>query len=201
MDMHGAMHRFQQDMERSFGGFGFSSMFGSDRAGSGGGGLFGSFDRMFDQAFSTMSSDNHNGNGSYYFESRTRTVGPDGRVREEHVRTVPDAEGNPQTRHTVCGAESESGMDPFYSGIGGYDRGYERIPDVDREPEIIVEEVDDDDMIAEEEAERRRSRGRRRPRSHYGDVEVEEIVDEPEERLQSTGEWMRDSYRRWRTRQ
>lgn len=197
MDMQGTMQRFHQDMERSFGGFGLPSMFGGDR----GGGLFGSFDRMFDSAFANMANDTPRGNSSYFFESRTRTVGPDGRVREEHVRTVPDAEGHPQTRRTVRDAERERELDPFFSGIGGgYDRRYDRIAGANREPEIIVEEVDDDEVMEEEEEERRRNRGRRRQRSNYGDVEVEEIVDEPAERGAGAGDWMRDRYRRWRAR-
>lgn len=195
MDMQGAMQRFHQDMERSFGGFGLTSMFGGDR----GGGMFGSFDRMFDNPFAHMANDTRNGNGSYFFESRTRTVGPDGRVREERVRTVPDAEGIPRTRRTVRDADTERDLDPFFSGIGGrYDRRYDRIAGRHREPEIIVEEVDDDEVMEEEE--RRRHRGRRRQRSNHGDVEVEEIVDEPAERGPGAGDWVRDRYRRWRAR-
>lgn len=187
-DMDGAMRRLQQDVDQAFGGWGLSSMFGNR-------GLMGSFDRMFDEAangFSSAIADAQNGQGTYYYESKTRTIGPDGRVHEEHIRTAPDQHGNPETRRTVRDGDSLREMGPFETrphlppaSSSGAHRPY-------HEPEVIIEEIDDDDDGI---AARRNSR--RRPREHHGDVQVEEIV---EPRHPSTRDWMRERYRQWRYR-
>lgn len=180
------MERFHSDIGRAFG---FDSMF-SDRQGIMGFGMT-SLEPFLNEAFSTLENQARggaNGGGTYFYESRTRTVGPDGRVHEEVVRTAPDEEGRMRTRRTVRDGdmrEERRSRIPWSSRRDG--RSDDRLPDV------IVEEVDD------EEEERRESRQRRRPPYNYGDVEVEEIED-GHQGGGSPAEWMRERYRRWRNR-
>lgn len=188
-DMNGAMRRFQEDVDRTLGaGFGFGSMFGEH-------GLMTSFDRMFDEAasgFTGAVANAHGGSGTYFYESKTRTVGPDGRVHEEHVRTTPDEYGNPQTKRTVRDGDSVRETNPMdEEAFLPFGRPHGMIRDPRREPEVIVEEVDDDDTSRSERNSRRRAR------RHDGDVEVEEIT---EPHPQSTRDWMRERYRQWRHR-
>eukprot|EP00177_Eucheuma_denticulatum_P003234 GFKZ01005846.1.p1 GENE.GFKZ01005846.1~~GFKZ01005846.1.p1 ORF type:complete len:232 (+),score=31.30 GFKZ01005846.1:246-941(+) len=185
-EFRGAMERFHSDIGRAFG---FDSMFG-DRHGTMGFGMP-SFSPFLNDAMSALENharDGASGGGTYYFESRTRTVGPDGRVHEEVVRTAPDEEGRMRTRRSVRDGDirderrSRVQRSPRYDG-----RRDDRLPDV------IVEEVDD------EEEERRQRRQRRRPAYNHGDVEVEEIQDGRQEGG-TPAEWMRERYRRWRNR-
>lgn len=124
-------------------------------------GMMSSMDRMFDEmAASTM--DNHGGGGgggggnTFYYESKTRTVGPDGIVREETVRTVPGADGRPETRRTVREGESAPGMGRFradahemYDSQDAMPRvmndGYPGYPGVQAapEPDVVIEELDE----------------------------------------------------------
>lgn len=179
-EMHDSMRRMQESMASPFGSFGFgSSLFGGSH---GGNDFMSQFDRMFD----INEADVRQGRGNYYYESRTMTTGPDGVVREEVVRTTPGEDGRPRTRRTVReGNERDWGNAHRIRG--------------NPEPEITVEEIDDE---SEDDMGTRRT-GKRRARSHYGDIEVEEIQDgnaQHPDPSPSPGEWMREKYRRWRSR-
>lgn len=195
-DMDSEMRRFQEETERSMTDWGFGSMFGNH----GRGGMLSSLDRMFDDAFASMSNVAENagdGRGTYVCESRTRTVGPDGRVHEEHVRTTPDEHGNPQTRRTVRDAESEREMDPFWRGLRSPfgQQPYGMIEDPRLDEEVIVEEFDSSDDERHHDGSHRRS-----SRRYREDVEVQEIDDGHPRPQSSPSGWMRQRYNHWRNR-
>lgn len=91
-DMDRALSSAERDMAAMFGTG--ASIFG---------GILSSVDRLFDDMTTGFASTDANGRqkGSYFYESRTTTVGPDGRVREETVRTTPGQDGKPQTHRDV----------------------------------------------------------------------------------------------------
>ncbi|KAI0562660.1 hypothetical protein FGB62_55g134 [Gracilaria domingensis] len=127
--MSDAMARMEQDFARAFESPFGTSMFGPMT------GIMSSFDRMFDEFASASAS----GNGTYYYESSTTTVGPDGRVREETVRTTPGADGNPQTSRFVREGDQLRDSDPYqrYRIQGSHHH-----PLAD---DVVVEEVEEDD--------------------------------------------------------
>lgn len=197
-DMHSAMRGFHEEAERSLAGWGFGSMFGDHGRGS----MFSSFDRMFDDAFASMSNVPENardGRGTYFYESRTRTVGPDGRVHEEHVRTTPDEDGNPQTRKTVRDAETEGEMDPFWRGVSSPfgQQPYGMIEDPRLDEEVIVEEIDSSDEEGRHGHDGSHRHSSRRHRHH---VEVQEFDDGDAHPHSSPSGWMRQRYNQWRNR-
>lgn len=197
-DMGQEMRRFHEETQRSMGGWGFGSMFGAPHGRDAG--FFSSFDRMFDDAFTSMSNVADNapdGRGSYFYESRTRTVGPDGRVHEEHVRTTPDEHGHPRTKRSVRDAESEREMDPFWRGVRSPfgQEPYGMIDDGRRSDDVIVEELESSD----EENPRVRHRDRS-SRRHRDDADVQ-VIEEHDHRPQSRpGDWMKQRYDQWRNR-
>eukprot|EP00178_Gracilaria_changii_P023469 TRINITY_DN70_c0_g1_i1.p1 TRINITY_DN70_c0_g1~~TRINITY_DN70_c0_g1_i1.p1 ORF type:complete len:236 (-),score=39.39 TRINITY_DN70_c0_g1_i1:593-1300(-) len=177
--MSDAMARMERDFARAF-----ESPFG--------GGLFGpmsgimsSFDRMFDDFASASAA----ANGSYYYESSTTTVGPDGRVRQETVRTTPDADGNPQTSRFVSEGDHVRDYDPYHRHAI---QGSRRHP---LEDDVVVEEVDEDDDCLSPSRRRHDARGRNdasdeeRSRSH-----------EYDDRQNNPMNWVKERIGRWRSR-
>lgn len=120
-------------------------------------GMMSSVDRMFDEMAASELDPNYRGGGSssgtFFYESKTRTVGPDGIVREETVRTTPGADGRPETRRTVRESDGVSGVgryaaDPYvtHGDQGPMPRvmndGYDRAQAV-TEPDVVIEELDE----------------------------------------------------------
>lgn len=133
-------------------GFGGGSLFGAMR------GMMSSMDRMFEDMTSSsrmMSGQNGgSGGGTYYYESKTRTVGPDGRVREEVVRTTPGSDGRPQTQRSVREGDDAREMGPFSVGFEN-DPNQPRIDN--GEPDVVVEELDEYGNVINSNVEPRRS--------------------------------------------
>lgn len=96
-----------------------------------------SMDRMMDEMHSGINN-NNNSNSSFFYESRTRTVGPDGRVHEEVVRTAPGADGNPETTRQVRDGNNGGGH-MFTHGQDGRIE-YDGAPQND---DVVVEELDE----------------------------------------------------------
>lgn len=162
----------ERDMDHAFGGGLFGGMFGNMQN------MMTSMDHMFDDVHANAGPAS---GGSYYYESRKMTVGPDGRVHEETVRTVPDEHGNPTTSRTVRDGDRVEEIAP--SGrIHGHRSS--RMDD-----DVVIEEVDEHgEPVREERLVRRSSRderdarGRERMHAHSG------------------GSWLRDRYNQWRSR-
>lgn len=197
-------HRgYQHEVGDPFGGMLFGGMPEDlGRGGSGFGGMFdsmlqgmqrsfGEMERQMERAFeeaAAQSRDGRDGRGggtTYFYESMTRSVGPDGKVREERVRTKPGRDGRPETKRVV---RDESGREHVtrtegeiprfgefardFGRIGGYGHeGYNRLPDP-----VLVEEVHDDDEDHGRHGARR-THSRRRSRRCEG----EPIVEEPDD--------------------
>lgn len=188
------MQRFQEETERSLGAWGFGSLFG-DAPGRGGG-IFSSFDRMFDDAFASMGNvANGQGGGQYFYESHTRTVGPDGQVHEEHVRTTPDENGNPRTSRTVRDGEERGSVwrglrSPFEQDMPGMIGGRHH------EDDVIVEELD----CSDDEDERWGEYQGQLPRNRYERRDVDVMEEDDTRPSQRPGEWVRQRYNRWMNR-
>lgn len=143
---HGIMERQMDPFEMTpFG----SSMFGGSLFGAMNG-MMASFDRMFDEMTAGNGFRNADGDGrggTYFYESKTRTIGPDGRVREEVVRTAPGSDGHPETRRSVREGDDVRGMDPFAIDMdqGGWNarHGYGQDRITPAEDDVIVEELDE----------------------------------------------------------
>lgn len=144
----------------------FNGMFGMMR------GMMMSMDRLFDDfATSTMHfSEGHAstfecrpGSGTYFYQSKTRSVGPDGRMREETVQTRRGSNGHPETRRTVrhgnnveANQQGNASSRTFrHSAMPRtmYDdeprQGY-----VAREPDVVIEELDEYGNVIEPTDER-----------------------------------------------
>lgn len=140
------------------------------------------FDDMFNSAMGAMNSMQGATppEGVHYSSwSQTRTMGPDGRVREETVQVGPGVDGRQETKRTVReGNASEMGSfgnQPFAPLLG------ENAAD---DQDVVVEEIHDDDST--------------------GDAEVVRNVDDKEEdngdRAQPpVSNWLKDRYNRWRS--
>ena len=123
----------------------FDRPFGAGPMMGGFGSMMTNFDRMFDDMARGMDASS-GGNGTYFYESRSTTIGPDGRVHEERVTTRPDSHGNPETRRTVRDGDRVTESGPF-QGMPGNFRGIEgrrHRHDVEEDP-VVIEELDDDD--------------------------------------------------------
>lgn len=199
-DMMEGMHREMQ--RHSF------PMFGSMMQGMHS--LFDSFDRAFEHSTP--------GESTYYYQSHTRTVGPDGRVVEETVRTTPGPSGRPETSRTVRDADGNEHvtkaegefppMQPPFAAIEdahrSFDNGWRAWPfseraypqhDTRRLPPAQVEEIHDDDTSTD--AHRNHSR-----RAWWRDRD-EPIVEEPNDNEDTTTQQprtFRERARAWRNR-
>lgn len=93
-----------------------------------------SIDRMMQDAIASGDGGNGNSSSTFYYESRTRTVGPDGHVREEVVRRRPGADGTTETQHQV--REGRNG--DIYTVRGEIESGNNAPAD-----DVVVEELDE----------------------------------------------------------
>lgn len=167
-EMDGFFRRAERDMERAFGGGLFSgNMFG---------GAMSSFDRMFDDATAMMNDGPDGSSSTYYYKSHTKTMGPDGVVREETVTTKPGADGNPETRRTVREGDRIAEYGPHSRAVRG------PTPRSSRNDDVIIEEIDDDEDDGREPRWGRSSR------------------EESARHHASGANWFRDRYNRWASR-
>lgn len=156
-------------------------------------GMMTSFDRLWDEMTTNSiphpsTFQNHPGS-HYYYESKTRTVGPDGRVHEETVRTVPGADGQPETRRTVREGEHNAHMRSVFDAQIPHPALSHHNP-YSSDNDVIVEELDEDgNVIRDDSPTRRRSRSSR-DEEHYHRAYQNEHSDN----------WLRNQYRRWRSR-
>lgn len=182
-------------------------------------GMMSSMDRMFDEMASSsmMTSrqfqssgggDGHS-NGTFVYESRTRTVGPDGVVREETVRTTPGTDGRPETRRTVREGNDITEMPPEYGANSFNVMGNMDMPRImgdnndngrnSGEPEVIVEELDEDgNVIATNNSRTSRSVASRAYAERNHNQSHEEYAPHGEENDTGHRSWWQNRYRRWR---
>ncbi|PXF49533.1 hypothetical protein BWQ96_00603 [Gracilariopsis chorda] len=135
------------------------------------GNVMSSFDRMFDNMNNPASAPP---GSTYYYESSTTTVGPDGQVHQETVRTRPGADGNPETTRYVRDGDQVRRAHP-------QDR-IESSPHNPINDDVIIEEVDDDDDLAP-------SSERRGDQRHHNRDNLN--------RRNSAGGWIRDRFNNW----
>lgn len=171
-------------------------------------GMMSSVDRMFDDMAASAAGMNDRGqpSGTFYYESKTRTVGPDGIVREETVRTAPGADGRPETRRTVREGDGAPGAARFgANGYGAYgdQRAMPRmmddyrVPHVAHEPDVVIEELDEyGNVVASNDSN---SDVRQEDQHYFDERDRRERYEMPhemnEDRPQS---WWQDRYRQWR---
>ncbi|CAN8064570.1 unnamed protein product [Agarophyton chilense] len=176
-----AMALMERDFARAF-----ESPFGAAPFGSMAG-IMSSFDRMFDQFASASASASPAGNGTYYYESSTTTVGPDGRMRQETVRTEPDADGNPHTSRFVTEGD-QLRNDPYNT------YSIQPAPVNPIDDRVIVEEVEqDDDCLRPPEGHHPRDR-------HHAYDEERHRPNARDNHQNTTANWMKDKFNRWRSR-
>lgn len=178
-DMDGAMSRLQEEGERALGGWGFGSLFGDTPAPRGG--LFASFDGMFNDLLGSATTSAQSSSTYVY-------VDPDGRVHEEHVRTVLDENGQPRTSRTVRdGNVGEGGWSAFDQVMPGMIGGPQR------DAGVVVEELDS----SGDEAHGGGHHAEWSPRTGHGAVEV---IEEDARPRPHPAEWMRQRYNQWMNR-
>lgn len=176
-DMDGAMSRLQEESERALGAWGFGSLFGDAPARRGG--LFSSFDGMFNDLLGSATTSAESSSTYVY-------VDPDGRVHEEHVRTVLDENGQPRTSRTVRNGEvGDGGWSAFDQAMPGMIGGPQR------DAGVIVEELDS----SGDEAQGGGHHGEWSARTGQEGVEV--IEEERERPRPHPAEWMRQRYNQW----
>lgn len=159
------MARMEQEMTRAFEspfGGGFFGQMGS---------MMSSFDRMFENMANPASAPPH---GTYYYESSTTTVGPDGQVHQETVRTRPGADGRPETTRYVRDGDQVQRVDPRDRLEGS------RHSPID--DDVIVEEIDDDEYVPP-------SSERHEDQTHHN--------RDNRNRRTSPGGWIRDRFNNW----
>lgn len=195
-DFQGATEQFHSDIGRAFG---FDSMFNDHECIMG----FHMFsleslqELFFDEALSLLENlvlDVTSVGETCYCESSTRTIGLDGRVHEEVLRTAHDGERCMRTSRAVRDGDMREERRTRIRPSSRRDCWADN-----RRPDVIVEEIDD------EEEEGRESTQCGGPADTHGDVEleeveVEEISEDGHPEGSSSADWIRERYRGWRNR-
>lgn len=136
--------------------------------------MMSSMDRMFDD-MTRASGHQSSSSSSYFYESRTRTVGPDGVVREEVVREQPGQDGRPHTTRQVRQTDQYGRVTEGQGQSQGQSNRSGRIEgDEVNNNDVVIEELDEYGNVInncidqqqqiqqqeEEEEEHRRNRDR-----------------------------------------